>query len=882
MPHPPPKLQAVCCFLRLVIALAGACLFAGGLRGDELRVTWENGRLTAGNSSICQRWRLVGKKLIAESLQVDGYEWLCATADAQARVSSSPDLDIDWKTEQGAERPVEASSTRGILTLRDREGGSGYRFTVKVFEDCPAIVCRWQPLNAGSRSVAPAEVTLAEWNLAPFEINATSVEFADATDIHDNLVRERTWRLSTKERIELRTNLCTLQMPGQGSGIGVLKLEALPHARDQAGGPDFQADYRMFRIFAYDAGDIDAFSEWAVFGYNAGKWGRTESLQALQERLRPFDAARDGVMLSNTWGDRNRDSRIADAFIKEEIKADSQLGIDVCQIDDGWQKGISANSVKAGKNSAWAGGFYRMDPDFWRANPERFPRGLESIVEEGRKAGVKIGLWFSPDGEEEYKNWEKDRDRLVALFKQWSVTNVKIDGLQLTSNLSRARLRRLINEVLVETQGKMVFDLDITAGIRPGYFGLIECGPLFLENRYTDTHTWWPHATLRNLWQLAWYIPPQRFRIEFLNQERNAPLYAGDPLAPASYPADYGCAVSLVANPLAWCEVSRLPVDQKSALQSLISVWRQNRAELHSGRILPIGAPPDGAAWTGFCSVAPSGGACQALIFREDTSSNASEIELPISNRNWSIEKLAGEGAASIVSNRLTVRIDNPKRFLWVRLIPKALVVGIAGDSTVASYPADSKQQGWGRYLQEDFSAGVTVVNLAKGGRSTKTFLKEGLWDTLIGVRPNILLIQFGHNDSHEPNLPEHTDAQSEYSDLLRRFVREARAADAEPILITPVQRRTAVDSLRPYAAAMREVAVEERVKLIDLYQMSGDLYARLAPEEVAKLERPGDRTHFSARGAKVIEALVLEKLVELLPELKLQISPRSALAPHL
>jgi len=81
--------------------------------------------------------------------------------------------------------------------------------------------------------------------------------------------------------------------------------------------------------------------------------------------------------------------------------------------------------------------------------------------------------------------------------------------------------------------------------------------------------------------------------------------------------------------------------------------------------------------------------------------------------------------------------------------VPKTLVVAIAGDSTVASYPADSKQQGWGRYLQDEFSSDVKVVNLAKGGRSAKTFLQEGLWDKLIEARPNIVLIQFGHNDSH-------------------------------------------------------------------------------------------------------------------------------------
>ena len=86
---------------------------------------------------------------------------------------------------------------------------------------------------------------------------------------------------------------------------------------------------------------------------------------------------------------------------------------------------------------------------------------------------------------------------------------VKIDGTHVVTKEAELNLRRFIDRVLVETGGALVFDFDVTADVRPGYFGLIEAGPVFLENRrYTDRHSWWPHATLRNLWQLSWYIPP--------------------------------------------------------------------------------------------------------------------------------------------------------------------------------------------------------------------------------------------------------------------------------------------------------------------------------------------------------------------------------------
>ena len=100
------------------------------------------------------------------------------------------------------------------------------------------------------------------------------------------------------------------------------------------------------------------------------------------------------------------------------------------------------------------------------------------------------------------------------------------------SRAGEQNLRKLFDRCLTESQGQIVFDLDVTAETRPAYFGLPTVGPIFVENRYTDWHKYWPHHTLRNLWQLAHYVDPLRLRMEFLNNTRNADKYAGDPLAP--------------------------------------------------------------------------------------------------------------------------------------------------------------------------------------------------------------------------------------------------------------------------------------------------------------------------------------------------------------
>ncbi len=208
---------------------------------------------------------------------------------------------------------------------------------------------------------------------------------------------------------------------------------------------------------------------------------------------------------------------------------------------------------------------------------------------------------------------------------------------------------------------------------------------------------------------------------------------------------------------------------------------------------------------------------------------------------------------------------------LPVRAGPQRLIlIALAGDSTVATYPEEIAQKGWGQYLQGGFSDRVVVANFAAGGRSTKTFIAEGRWAKLLLSRPDFILIQFGHNDSHAPDHPEHTDPEGLYRTLLLRMVDEARAIGATPILVTPVQRRTAKDSLAVYADAMRRVARERQVPLVDLHRLSGELYARLGPVGTAALARSSDdSTHFNAQGARIVAGLVRGGVADAVPALR-------------
>jgi len=209
----------------------------------------------------------------------------------------------------------------------------------------------------------------------------------------------------------------------------------------------------------------------------------------------------------------------------------------------------------------------------------------------------------------------------------------------------------------------------------------------------------------------------------------------------------------------------------------------------------------------------------------------------------------------------------------------------LIGDSTVCEYPGTLPSRGWGQFIEERFTQGtVKVINLGAEGRSTKTFIQEGRWQTALAQKPDYVLIQFGHNDSHAADKPESTDARTDYKNFLRRYIDGARAAGATPILVTPMVRRSfdargkiaenqPVGNLLPYVRAMKEISQEKSVGLIDLYTASKDLAEKLGPQASAALaSRKGDITHFNEKGARAMADLVLQGLPAAAPELAKQL----------
>jgi len=153
---------------------------------------------------------------------------------------------------------------------------------------------------------------------------------------------------------------------------------------------------------------------------------------------------------------------------------------------------------------------------------------------------------------------------------------------------------------------------------------------------------------------------------------------------------------------------------------------------------------------------------------------------------------------------------------------PKPIRVILVGDSTMTA------KSGYGGELCKDFTAQVTCINAARGGRSSKSYRVEGLWDQILtqladskAYSKTYVLIQFGHNDG-SPKPERHTDIQTEFPVNMRGYARDVEKAGAIPVLITPITQRHFLNGqlepdLVPWANATRTVAETEHVTLIDL-----------------------------------------------------------------
>jgi len=219
----------------------------------------------------------------------------------------------------------------------------------------------------------------------------------------------------------------------------------------------------------------------------------------------------------------------------------------------------------------------------------------------------------------------------------------------------------------------------------------------------------------------------------------------------------------------------------------------------------------------------------------------------------------------------------------------RAPVIWLIGDSTVknGSGKGTDGLWGWGDFLHESFdTTKVHIENRARGGRSSRTYQTEGLWDEVLQRMKagDYVIMQFGHNDAGAVNdtlrargsirgIGEETEEIDNlitkkheivhtYGWYMRKYIRDTKAKGAVPIVCSPVARNDFKDgkvtrSTAGYSKWASEVAKEQGTYFIDLNGLVATKYEALGETEVSSKLFLKDRTHTTMAGARINAELV-------------------------
>jgi hypothetical protein len=364
----------------------------------------------------------------------------------------------------------------------------------------------------------------------------------------------------------------------------------------------------------------------------------------------------DIEFLANSWPAFGLD--VTEAKMLAELEVAHRAGVQCLFIDDGW-----------------------FDTFMGEICPEKFPNGFRLLCDRARDYGINIGLWMNPmgldsrnpkaaewDGAERHDtitegnswNWmarsndfrpvelissegvrtyytmdllnpgyfKHIRDKILGLHREYGIKRFKFDLYQLNvldtllgdPNLHYEAYRNLLC-TLKQAIPELIISMDVTRRNRPGFDFAQDFGRLFMENRgrnIPDHRYYHPHMALKNLWDAARYIHPQKLEIEIMPQIDD-------------YPLEYILSTGLFANPLYWGSLCELSEDKIERMREFNHSLGEHRQRIAEGLIFPVGDAPAPGSWSGFVSLAANTAekSFYLAIYKNGDGQNARTFEIP-------------------------------------------------------------------------------------------------------------------------------------------------------------------------------------------------------------------------------------------------------------
>lgn len=349
---------------------------------------------------------------------------------------------------------------------------------------------------------------------------------------------------------------------------------------------------------------------WAtwIVPYAGDQWEGNLALKQFDRFRYPIDPERDIYVMANTWGTEDKRPPCLHAAreenVLEELDSVADLGIDVLQIDDGWQTpqwttAKSAQEVQLGKGALEEFGDYPV-----------YPEGWANVRKKAEELGVTLGLWAA---------WTAPTDALQSNYDQANFKYFKLDFANLNTKQRFDNLKQKARDVIKHSDFTARVNWDVTeTAPRMGYFAGREYGNVYLENRKTltvrDPVMYVPHKVLADAWHLAKYVNLNKFQVTVQNVEN---VREGAPTDATLHSHDYAVGIALMSSPIFFQETRYYKPAARERIRDILSTYKEHRHDMYDGYVFPIGNEPNNNNWSGFQNHQPTSGNGYLTIFRE-------------------------------------------------------------------------------------------------------------------------------------------------------------------------------------------------------------------------------------------------------------------------
>ena len=376
--------------------------------------------------------------------------------------------------------------------------------------------------------------------------------------------------------------------PGVNSGVFSVDKGGVSASGLAISKNDLTSDYHP--LWAY----------WLV-SYQGGDEERQLALKQFDRVRYPIDPNRDIYIMANNWGSGGKKDESLYASREENILAEIQsqkgLGIDLQQVDDGWQGLQYKNWDYVSKATSKEYGEYDVYPEGWK--------NIKASAEENN---LRLGLWAA---------WGIPREDLLKHYKSGGFTSYKLDFARLNTYKKFHEFVNKVRSFILSTNHKVRVNWDVTENApRIGYYFGREYGNIYLENRKPMSPVnvvYHPYLVLRDAWQVSKYTNLNKFQVSIQNIDRVNKEVSDAYLH--NHP--YSVAIALMGSPIFFQETHYYSDEARDQIKPVLATYKQHRDEMYKGYVFPIGEKPNNANWAGFQNYNPETNFGYFTLFRE-------------------------------------------------------------------------------------------------------------------------------------------------------------------------------------------------------------------------------------------------------------------------